>query len=420
MITDFVSTYKKVILVTIILNMIVGISSMVVWLTVTDFAMYYKVSGESVTNWFDNTYNQEFWQLRDTLEYRYFPAILIVFSLFTHVNLAIAYAIFFAINQFLLIVSNAILMKMIDKNQTLSDLSKTMKKCIVLFVLFFLSYDSMFWGQVTILILFFAVLSLYCFQNNKENIASFLIGITIMIKPVLITVVILLFLTKVKRRGLMVLMKRAMFMLIPVVPDIIIFITHETLIADFIAMNFNVIDRPTYRVFSISFVNIIAVISQHIPAISISVVMIVAFVSCVIVGYLITRNVESERKNALIFGFGSFSYVIVFQDVWVGQLVFILPFVFLYLSFSSVSRMKNGITKMAVWFFLVNAIQLVSVVFILITLVMQGFPTVIWESESPWFTFEMAINFTVCSSTLYLAHVFYVQHHLRSIVQTNV
>ena len=322
---DFISKNSKIVITSIVVNIAWIVVMNIIYadhLDGIDFGIYYTISADWAKNGFANTYNEAYWHEQELMPWRYFPFFLMIFSIITTLPMPIAYTAWMMIEIASLIICVACMWKMMEIMQC----TPTKKAGILMmgFLLMWLPIDCLNIGNVGIIIGCLGMVSLYCFIVKKEAIGCILIGLSIMIKPVLIVIAILLILSLGKKE----MVKRSIFVSAFLVPDVIIFLFHQEMLHDFISVNFT--NDPFYGCFrlgSISFMNIIALFndSTFLP-------QVIALACCVVYGLVIFSKMQTrDEKYLSIFAIGSFAYLIIFPDVWTSQLMFIFPFWFMYI-----------------------------------------------------------------------------------------
>lgn len=390
---DFFRCYKWTILASMAIDVFIAVAWRVFStdaFKASDFSMYYEVSRSGLPAMFSNIYDTAFWDARGLLEYRYFPAFLAMIYPLTYLPLPAAFISFFCLNAVLLVLSTWMFMSMFIGGR---DIRPFPRNVLVFAMMVVLGQNSLYWGQPSAALLFLTICSLRFFSRGKDEVASLLLGITLVIKPVMIALVFLVLL-KQKSKFL----KRAIFVCIPLIPDAIIFISNTGLIRGFIQVNTVEIDRSSYRMFSVSFMNILAMLLQSITA-----VQVLSLCICLLFGVLMQAKGAGWTET---FAFGSFVFIIVFPDVWYCQLLFVIPF--LLLKAKDVRERRFALVAAYV------GTALSSLILIAILMVSRYLPgdssRVTWSAalENPFYVSVVSFNAVTCSLSIAIFVAYFV------------
>lgn len=211
----------------------------------SDYYVYYKSSGIFIEN-IQELYNQSNYPYA----YRYFPLSAVFYIPFYLMGFELGFIMYVILNSFLCILTSVLLyrivMKTRGKNHEQGD-----ERLILYLSLFFMGLPHLsnyILGQNNLLVTFMMILSLYLFLKHDsikmEFIASLFLGISIIIKPITITIVPFLFFIEfdyVRKRFRFDFIKsiiRIIGCIIPLALNLVYFILYPKLWDDFLQTNF--------------------------------------------------------------------------------------------------------------------------------------------------------------------------------------
>ncbi|MFX0007137.1 MAG: glycosyltransferase family 87 protein [Candidatus Hermodarchaeota archaeon] len=210
-----------------------------------DFIIFYNV-GNVFLNDTQNLYNQSYY----LWDFRYFPLSALFFIPFSFLNFDAAFIVFNIFNLILNLLICIFLYKTIIliKNE---DHERDDKRVILYLCIYLMGLPHVLnyiYGQINLYITFFIVLSLYIFLKYKDLkwqfIASFILGISIIIKPtafLLIPFLIIINFSLEKKKIKVEFLKsivRLTGVLLPVLLNLIPFFLYPTLFEGFLETNF--------------------------------------------------------------------------------------------------------------------------------------------------------------------------------------
>lgn len=211
-----------------------------------DFRVYYTV-GEVFIKDINNLYDRANYS---TWPFRYFPLSAVLFVPFYLLGFDLGFIVFNLVNILLNILICIILYKIIILIRG-EDHEKNDKRVILYISLFLLSLPNVFnyiLGQINLYVTLLILISLLIFlkydQIKWQFIASLILGISIIVKP--ITIIMIPFLIAInydfKKEILNVklfnTLMRILGVLLPLSLNLIIFLIHPSLLKGFIAINF--------------------------------------------------------------------------------------------------------------------------------------------------------------------------------------
>ena len=332
----FVKENWKMLLLAILINAILTLG--VQWFIgfQSDYTHYYLSARDSIFTGFTRTYDETYWNLISSMgPYRYLPAFLYVLFPLTLLPLAWSYVAFYSINMFVSIICYFYLKKictLMNIQLASSPGYEILMQCIFLILL---TWETLIIGQLVLLLGLCLILAFHNFLNGHEFRASILMGISLFIKPIFAVLALLMILYPWKKGML----KRAIGIAIPLIPNAIMFLLNIPLLKAFLEVNFSMQNpHGLYRVNSVSFMNIFAMLDQQGVMFIIEGCLIAA--SCLFPVLLARKETTRDGKLLSVFAAGSFAILIFYQDVWPNQLFPIYTFVILYMI-----KNKNALIK---------------------------------------------------------------------------
>ena len=277
-----------------------------------DFSIYYYTSKTFFESDPTLIYNAEYmFETYSVLAYRYLPAELFVFYLFVPFGLNIAYVIFSAISYVLNLLSAFFLYRIAKK--ILKEGWEVMRKYIIVFFLMTFHFSNYMTGQVSAIIAFCVTASIYFYFSKRIALSSLFIGLSFFFKPISAFVIIFSILASSKSHVL----KRIIFIVIPLIPDAILFLTNRGLISGFIKLNFVDLNETSVTP-SISFSNLFNTFG-----VSSTWVMIFGIVFLVSSWFFISKHVKDKGFFAITYGI--LCHFLIMSAVWDTQVLFLYP-----------------------------------------------------------------------------------------------
>jgi hypothetical protein len=156
----------------------------------SDYNVYYQSAGVFIKN-IQDLYNQSNY----SYAYRYFPLSPVFYIPFYLMGFELGFILYTIFNSFLCIVISVLLYKIIMKIR--GDGHEQGDERVIFYIsLFFMGlplFSNYILGQNNLLVTFMMILSLYLFMKSSEIkmefIASLVLGISIIIKPITITII---------------------------------------------------------------------------------------------------------------------------------------------------------------------------------------------------------------------------------------
>lgn len=272
--------------------------------------------------------------------FRSLLAVLGYFYLFTFLPLMPSYVLY----SFLALCINLCTMFMTIKTiKALEEVTgittaifERSKKYIMVFFILLFFIEIYMQGQVIVYVTLCSILGLYFFLKHNEVAGSLFLGISIFFKPVSIFVVLFLLLD----RDLKKVATRLVFVIIPLLPDILIFSLNPVLLDNFISINVSGY-RSLYTFYpAISFSNLLIVLTNLTSLQA----MIIALIIALIAGLILRRKMKNiKQKIIFAFLYGISLYFLVQADVWSSQLLVFYPFLVLSFPFIEILHKKNSL-----------------------------------------------------------------------------
>ncbi|MFX0007139.1 MAG: glycosyltransferase 87 family protein [Candidatus Hermodarchaeota archaeon] len=297
-----------------------------------DFLVYYKVGEVFITD-INNLYTADYlWP------FRYFPISAIFFVPFYLLGFDVGYIVFNLLNLLLNIIICVLLYRIIIIIRGV-DHEKDDKRIVTYICLFLMGLPNLFnyiLGQINLYVTLLILLSLYLFLTRKDLkwdlIASIILGISIIIKPITIFMIPFLLVLKISlkpvkfqfnaRKSIL----RIIGVILPLALNVLFFLFYPTLWQGFLAMNFTG-GEPIQENHSFSLTkNILNFLSfYNIPHNPLFVLLIILLIIGGIgfIVYAFRRIV----KYPLIFGylFGVLIMLLTYFDSWDHHLLVLTP-----------------------------------------------------------------------------------------------
>ncbi len=320
----------------------------------SDFLVYYEV-GEVVLRDINDLYTQPYkWP------FRYLPISSLYFVPFYLMGFDLGFIVFNLINLMLNILISIFLFRIINLVRK-KDHEQNDNRVILYICLYMISLPQIFnyiLGQINLYVTLLILLSLFIYLKYSELkwhfIASIILGLSIVIKPITILMIPFLFVLKIDLRNKKVKLDvtksiiRLIGIILPISLNFIMFVMFPRLLQGFLATNFTS-SEPSQANHSFSITKLIINILYFIGIAEeqvLSIQLYLFFIILVIVALLgflsfITRKIN---EHAIIYGY-SFGILIMFlcyYDSWNHHLLNLTPLLIIILF--NLSR-KSEITK---------------------------------------------------------------------------
>ncbi|MFX1454289.1 MAG: glycosyltransferase family 87 protein [Promethearchaeota archaeon] len=302
-----------------------------------DFLVYYKV-GEVVLRDINQLYIESY-----NWPFRYFPLSALYFVLFYLMGFDLGFVIFNFINLILNILICVLIYRIINFVKA-SDHENDDKRVILYICLYMISLPQIFnyiLGQVNLYVTLLILLSLFLFLKYSDIkwqlIASIILGLSIVIKP--ITLFMIPFLIAVqfdlkKKRFKFDIARsitRLVGVLIPIFLNLIMFLIFPKLLQGFIATNFTSLEpSQVNHSFSITkliinFFYFIGFSENQVLFIQLPLFLIILtiFGSIAFISYVIRKNINHSIIYG--YGFGILVMLICYYDSWDHHLLILIP-----------------------------------------------------------------------------------------------
>ncbi len=304
-----------------------------------DFSSYYFAAKILVSNpsqlytadWLTTSINGITFNI---FPFRYFPTMLLLFFLpLTVLPLTAAYILFIIISYLLNLINIILVWEIAQKVVQKLD-QKFLSLCTAAYFLFVFNIDFFIQGQVTCLLAFMLLFSLYCFLHKREALGGIFLGISLMIKPITFLQIIFVLFSSLRGKNFKTTLKRAAWIILPLIPDLLWFLFMPGYFQGFLNANFVSTARDT-ACWSNSFSNFFVSILHA----DFTITFIVCLVGSLAVGLVIMWKLKNPRDRILFsFIFGMIGYYLAQIDIWNHQLPMLFPFLLLGAAYFSESK----------------------------------------------------------------------------------
>ena len=305
-----------------------------------DFAEYYYTARVFFQEGPTKIYDIAYMLAMQVDSFRSLLAVLGYFYLFTVFQLVPSYVIYSLLALCINLCTMFMTLKTIKVIEGLAGgqagLVERSRRFVMAFFVVIYFFEIYMQGQVIVYVALCSVLGLYFFLTRNEIAGSLCLGISIVFKPISIFVVFFLLLDRDLKR----VVRRLLFVIIPLLPDMLIFTLNPVLLENFIAFNtFGF--RSLYSFYpAISFSTLLIEFAD----LSSLQAMIIALAIALILGLIVLRKMKNAQQK-LIFAFlyGIGLYFFVQADVWTSQLLVLYPFLVLSFPFVEHAYKKNAL-----------------------------------------------------------------------------
>lgn len=322
---SFLSSGKKIVRIFVFLAIFFGIGSCILW--VASPAPFYDIYNDYNIYWQcarilfgsnlppETIYDGIYLRSLFCNDFRYFPSMLILFYPFSLIDRAVSFA-FYTFSSLLLSLYSSYLFREVSISLFPRFAEKINAYAIYIFTVWFW-VDYFMVGQISSLVCVILLLSMKKYIEGKDNIASFLLGVSIFVKPVSLIVVFCILMSSPRK-----FLKRAFFILLPMIPDVILFLFRPTMLESFInaSLFYPSLHNSYFSRFNIT--TMVVVLGAK------SSILLVGGFSCaalIALKHLGTIK-DAKMKYVFSFCFGIGIYSIIQVDMWGSQLVYIYPF----------------------------------------------------------------------------------------------
>lgn len=361
-----------------------------------DFLIYFTAGGVFYND-LNNLYNQD----QYLWDYRYLPLSAVVFIPFYLLGFELGFIVFHFLNLLVNILICVILYKIIALVKR-GDHEKDDRRVILFICIYLMAVPHMFnyiLGQINSFVAYFVLLSLYIFLKYEklkwQFFGSFILGISIIIKPVALFMIPFLLVInhdiKQRKKIRFDILKSALRLIgviFPISLNLILFLLYPELWKGFVATNITG-GNPLTLNFSFSISKLI-VNFCYIYNIPFNQLIILIGVLIIIggLGFIIYVKGKFEQNNAIIYGFtlGMLIMLLGYFDSWDHHLLILIPLLIIIIF--NLPRNSEITTK-----FMKKSL----IFFSFFDLAFMG----IWFLTTPfWFPYNFA-------STIFLILVFY-------------
>ncbi len=240
---------EKIFRIAVLLHLFYYTLSIILFFTVlsekNDFLIFYE-SGKIFLNDISNLYNQTYY----LWDFRYFPLSALFFVPFSLIDFGLAFVLFNTLNLFLNFLIIMLLYKIIKRVRG-KDHEQNDKRIILYISIYLMGVPHVLnyiYGQINLFITLFILTSLLIFLTYKSNvwqfIGSFILGISIIIKPTSIFLIpfLLILHFDLEKRKLKIAFSKSFIrifgVILPVLSNFILFAAFPKLWEDFLETNF--------------------------------------------------------------------------------------------------------------------------------------------------------------------------------------
>jgi len=328
---------EKIFRIAVLLHLFYYFLSIILFFTVlsekNDFLIFYE-SSKIFLNDINNLYNQSYY----LWDFRYFPLSALFFVPFTIIDFGLAFVLFNTLNLFLNFLIIMLLYRIIKRVRG-KDHEQNDKRIILYISIYLMGVPHVLnyiYGQINLFITLFILISLLIFLTYKSNvwqfIGSFILGISIIIKPTSIFLIPFLLIINFdleKRKFKIDFFKsfiRIFGVILPVLSNFILFAAYPKLWDDFLATNFTG-SNPIALNFSYSLTKLITnfCFLYNIPFNQLTILL----VSVGIVGGIgfIIFVLRRREENSILYGyiFGILIMLLTYFDSWDHHLLNLTP-----------------------------------------------------------------------------------------------
>ncbi len=332
---------NKILFYAVLLHIFYFILAMILTLTflrgMNDFVVYYR-AGQLFLNDLNGLYDPTNYIGIDIWPFRYLPLSAIYFILFYLLGFNIGFILFSFINLILNILICVFLYKIIIL--IIGKDFESEKKRIFLYIsMFLMSLPNLFnyiLGQINLYVTFLILLSLFLFLKYEslkwDFISSFILGLSIIFKPITIFIVPFLLVLKYNYKirkfefNISKTLIRFVGALIPLFFNVFFFFLFPVLWKGFLESNFTGTEpiQPNHS-FSISKLILNFFTFNDIPSSALTIISILLlFFCCVGIIIYVFRRFE---QNSIVIGytFGILIMLLVYFDTWDHHLLMLTP-----------------------------------------------------------------------------------------------
>jgi len=393
---SYIKENKKLITLSTIVIFIVSVGGHLIFpLSGTDFAIYLAVAKDWLANGFTNTYNYAFWVARVKLPFRYLPFFVIIMSPLGAMPLIWGYFTYFVINIFLLIVCGYLIKNILALLHCDYKPGSRLKIVVDFLIYIALPMETLYWGQVSIILGTILLLSFYYFLKGKQMLGSFFLGLTFVFKPIMFTLALLI-LFGLGWKGFI---KRMVCMVLPLVPDAIILALNKPAFQGFVNLNIIGFIQNSGKFHAISFMNVLSI-----AGISSVLTEGVAIVACTLAGiFLAKRQANRNDKLLTMFTVGVVSYIIAFSEVWTNQAFYIYMFLALYIARFMQNKRSSIVILLVYTLLMFVKLYLFDATAYSLNGISPEFEAMPWQdalaiiAASPMLVFDMILSIITCT-----------------------
>jgi hypothetical protein len=251
--------------------------------------------------------------------FRYLPSCLFLAEFFTNWNYTTAYIIYEAICIFANAINILLLVRIFRQVKVDAKFHKTILIAYSISFLWTLTA-----GNISQLVSLCVITGLYLFLNNRANLGMFVLGLSIILKPVtfFIPLFIIIYDLFFGNEKFFNILKKVACLLIVFIPDVYLFLTVNNLLSVFIQINL-----ITYPLVTPIPVLSFAGILESYGANQTWTTIISAIIAMCFGIFILSKMKYSTNQTVLLFCFwyGVASLFVAYGEIWPSQLVFFVP-----------------------------------------------------------------------------------------------
>lgn len=271
--------------------------------------------------------------------YRYFPAFLLL--MYPLLQLPEIYS-FFVYSAFSIMLSivNIFLVQQSIRLINHGKLNNTFEKLCKFYFFMPFIYSTIVIGQNANFVAFAMIFSLYNFLKKREYLGGVFLGLSMVFKPAAFFQIFFIVIILCRGKDFKLFLKRIFFIVIPLIPDLLLFIFTRNLFSGFIAVDFGEFSRtggiPAF-VLSVSLGNFLILLLNA----NSSTVMIVLMVVFLGGGVFILAKLKDQQAKILFsFIYGVVIYFVIQSDVWETQYAYLYLFLIIIGTVSTFNKDK--------------------------------------------------------------------------------
>ncbi len=325
--------------------------------------------------------------------YRYFPAFLLLMYPLLLMPQLDSFLVYSAMSIFFSIV-NIFLVQESIRIINHGKLNATFEKlCKFYFFLPFL-YSTILVGQDSNFVAFALIFSLYNFLKKREALGSVFLGFSMVLKPAAFFQIFFAIIMLLRSKDLKSLVKRVLFIAIPLIPDLLLFLFIRNLFSGFMAVDFGEFQRtggiPAF-ILGVSLGNFL-IFALNANSSTVMIALILIFIAAGI--FILAKLKNQQTQIVFTFTYGTVVYFVIQSDVWETQYAYLYVFLIIIGTMSTFRKDK----LFFVMYLLYDWINLL--------------PPICWITFDPTMLLSLYIYYAVCGIITIIFVIFVVQYFM--------